>query len=82
MPHLEWNWDTLLSGHVLTQLLVVMSSAVVLQVDNPALHILDCLTFLLEGGGNCLFTAEMFILLFIHHSFKNRFYLVSNAATH
>ena len=61
MPHLEGDGDTLFSGHVLTQLLAVMSSAMVLQVDNSALHIFDCLTLLLEGSGNRLFTAEIII---------------------
>ena len=62
-PHLEGHGDALLSWHVLAKLLTVVTSGTVLQVDNPTLHILDCLTLLLESRGNCLFTTEMFVLM-------------------
>ena len=40
---LDWDWDTLLGGDVLTDLLAVVTSAVVLQVGDPALHVFYCL---------------------------------------
>ena len=57
-PHLEGHGDALLSWHVLAQLLAVVTSRAVLQVDNPALYILYGLTLLLESSGNSLFTTE------------------------
>ena len=62
-PHLEGHGDALLSWHVLAQLLAVVTSGAVLQVDDPTLHILDCLTLLLECRGYCFFAAEMFDII-------------------
>ena len=44
---LDWNWDTLLGGDVLADLLAVVTSTVVLQVGDPALHVFYCLNELL-----------------------------------
>ena len=62
-PHLEGHGDALLSWHVLAQLLAVVTSGAVLQVDNPALNILDGLTLLFECRGYCFFAAEMFDII-------------------
>ena len=79
--HLVGDGDALLSGHVLAQLLAVVTSGAVLQVDNPALNILDGPTLLLESSGNCFFTTEMFVLMKVRFA-KELFYLVSKDATH
>ena len=61
-PHLVGDGDALLSGHVFAQLLAVVTSGAVLQVDNPALNILDGSTLLLESSGYGFFTTEIFVL--------------------
>ena len=56
--HLEGDGDTLLLWHILAQLLGVVTTCAVLQVDNPALNILDGLALLLVGSGDSGVTTE------------------------
>jgi len=48
--YLDWYRHTLLSGDVLADLLTVMTSTVILQVGNPALHVFYRLAVLFVGS--------------------------------